>query len=154
MFGLPAALAMVPAYGRGSKVYDVDGNEYIDYLLGSGPLILGHTHPAVVEAVREQAGRANTFYLVNEPALELADIMVSAIPCAEKVQFCASGNEATFFALRLAQDHTRREKVLKFEGGFHGVHDYAIQSVRPNAPYSSTPTPSPPASPPPPPSPC
>ena len=68
-------------------------------------------------------------------------MMVSAIPCAEKVRFCASGNEATFFALRLARAHTGREKVLKFEGGFHGVHDYAIQSVWPNAPYSSTPTP-------------
>src|SRR5450756_1271775 len=137
MFGLPADLAMVPAYGRGSKVYDVDGNEYIDCLLGSGPLILGHAHPAVVAAVQEQAAKASTFYFVNEPALELAEIIVSAVPCAEKVRFCSSGNEATFFALRLARAHTRREKVLKFEGGFHGVHDYTILSTWPSEPYSS-----------------
>ena len=132
MFGLPDDLAIVPAYGRGSKVYDVDGNEYIDYLLGSGPLILGHAHPAVVAAVQEQAAKASTFYFINEPALELAEMIVSAVPCAEKIRFCCTGNEATFFAMRLARAHTGREKVLKFEGGFHGVHDYAILSVWPS----------------------
>ncbi len=139
MFGLPRELAIVPAYGRGAKLYDVDGNEYIDYLLGSGPLILGHAHPAVVAAVQQQAARASTFYFVNEPALELAELIVSAVPCAEKIRFCSSGNEATFFAMRLARAHTGRQKVLKFEGGFHGVHDYAILSVWPNEPYSSRP---------------
>lgn len=137
MFGLPGDLAIVPAYGRGSKLYDVDGNEYIDCLLGSGPLILGHAHPAVVAAVQQQAARASTFYFINEPALELAETIVSAVPCADKIRFCSSGNEATFFAMRLARAHTGREKVLKFEGGFHGVHDYAILSVWPGQPYSS-----------------
>lgn len=137
MFGLPAGLTFVPAYGRGSKVYDVDGNEYIDYLLGSGPLVLGHAHPAVVAAVQEQAAKASTFYFVNEPALELAEMIVSAVPCAEKVRFVGSGNEATYFALRLARAHTGREKVLKFEGAFHGVHDFAILSIWPSEPYSS-----------------
>ncbi len=139
MFGLPAELTFVPAYGRGCKLYDVDGNEYIDYLLGSGPLILGHAHPAVVEAVKRQAEKASTFYFVNEPAIELAELIVSAVPCAEKVRFCSSGNEATFFAMRLARAFTRREKVLKFEGGFHGVHDYAILSMGSVAPYSPVP---------------
>jgi len=139
MFGLPRELAIVPAHGRGARLYDVDGNEYIDFLLGSGPLILGHAHPAVVEAVQRQAAKASTFYFVNEPALELADTIVSAVPCAEKIRFCSSGNEATFFAMRLARAHTRRERILKFEGGFHGVHDYAILSVWPNEPYSPTP---------------
>ncbi|HEX9016174.1 MAG TPA: aspartate aminotransferase family protein [Chloroflexota bacterium] len=138
MFGLPAGLSIVPSFGRGSKVYDVDGNEYIDFLLGSGPLILGHAHPAVVAAVQEQAARASTFYFVNEPILELAEMIVSAVPCAEKIRFCSSGNEATFYAMRLARAHTRREKILKFEGGFHGVHDYAILSVWPTGPYLST----------------
>jgi glutamate-1-semialdehyde 2,1-aminomutase len=138
MFGLSQDLSLVPSHGRGSKVYDVDGKEYIDYLLGSGPLILGHAHPAVVAAVQEQAARASTFYYVNEPALELAEMIVSAVPCAEKIRFCGSGNEATFFAMRLARAHTGREKVLKFEGGFHGVHDYAILSTWPSEPYSST----------------
>jgi glutamate-1-semialdehyde 2,1-aminomutase len=138
MFGLPADLAIVPAYGRGSKMYDLDGNEYIDFLLASGPLILGHAHPAVVAAVQEQAAKASSFYFVNEPALELAELIVSAVPCAEKVRFCGSGNEATYFALRLARAHTGREKVLKFEGGFHGVHDYAILSIWPSQPYGST----------------
>lgn len=137
MFGLPPELSFVPAYGRGSKVYDVDGNEHIDYLLGSGPLILGHAYPDVVAAVQEQAARASTFYFVNEPALELADLIVSAVPCAEKIRFCSSGNEATFFAMRLARAHTLREKVLKFEGGFHGVHDYAILSTYSSGPYTS-----------------
>ncbi len=139
MFGLPADIAIVPAYGRGSKLYDVDGNEYIDYLLGSGPLILGHAHPAVVAAVQEQAAKASTFYFINEPALELAEVIVSAVPCADKVRFCSSGNEATFFAMRLARAFTGREKVLKFEGAFHGVHDYAILSMGSAAPYSPRP---------------
>ncbi len=138
MFGLPAEHVIVPAYGRGSKIFDVDGNEYIDCLLGSGPLILGHAHPAVVAAVQEQAARASTFYFINEPALQLAELMVSAIPCAERVRFCSSGNEATYFAMRLARAHTGREKVLKFEGGFHGVHDYAIISIWPPESCSST----------------
>ncbi len=139
MFGLSRELAIVPSYGRGAKLYDVDGNEYIDHLLGSGPLILGHAHPAVVAAVQQQAARASTFYFVNEPILELAEMIVSAVPCADKIRFCSSGNEATFFAMRLARAHTRREKVLKFEGGFHGVHDYAILSIWPNEPYSASP---------------
>ncbi|MHB1162284.1 MAG: aspartate aminotransferase family protein [Chloroflexota bacterium] len=137
MFGLARELAIVPASGRGAKLYDVDGNEYIDCLLGSGPLILGHAHPAVVAAVQQQAARASTFYFVNEPALEMADIIVSAVPCADKVRFCSSGNESTFFAMRLARAHTGREKLLKFEGAFHGVHDYAILSVWPTEPYGS-----------------
>lgn len=139
MFGLPEGITIVPAYGRGSKLYDVDGNEYIDFLLGSGPLILGHAHPAVVAAVQEQAARASTFYFINEPAIELAELIVSAVPCADKVRFCSSGNEATFFAMRLARAFTGREKVLKFEGGFHGVHDYAILSMGSAAPYSPVP---------------
>jgi glutamate-1-semialdehyde 2,1-aminomutase len=138
MFGLSQELTFVPSHGEGAKVYDVDGNEYIDYLLGSGPLILGHAHPAVVAAVQQQAAKASTFYFVNEPALELAEIIVSAVPCAEKIRFCSSGNEATFFAMRLARAHTGREKVLKFEGGFHGAHDYAMLSTWPSEPYSST----------------
>jgi glutamate-1-semialdehyde 2,1-aminomutase len=137
MFSLPPDLAIVPAYGRGARLYDVDGNEYVDYLLGSGPLILGHAHPAVVEAVQQQAARASTFYYLSEPALELAELITSAVPCADKVRFCSSGNEATFFAMRLARAHTGREKVLKFEGGFHGVHDYAINSIWPRQPYQS-----------------
>ncbi|MGI5837048.1 MAG: aspartate aminotransferase family protein [Chloroflexota bacterium] len=139
MFGLPDSITFVPAYGRGSKLYDVDGNEYIDYLLGSGPLILGHVHPAVVAAVQEQAAKASTFYFINEPAIELAELIVSAVPCADKVRFCSSGNEATFFAMRLARAFTGRDKVLKFEGAFHGVHDYAILSMGSAAPYSAVP---------------
>ena len=84
MFGLPAELTIVPASGRGAKLYDVDGNEYIDFLLGSGPMILGHANPAVVAAVQEQAARASTYYFINEPALELAEIIVSALPCARR----------------------------------------------------------------------
>lgn len=121
----------VAARGAGSRVWDVDGNEFIDYVLGSGPLILGHAHPAVVAAVTRQAARGAQFYALNEPAIELAERLVEAIPCAEKVLFCSTGSEATFYAMRLARAHTGRDKVLKFEGGYHGASDYAVVAYAP-----------------------
>ncbi|MBX6341421.1 MAG: aminotransferase class III-fold pyridoxal phosphate-dependent enzyme, partial [Thermomicrobiaceae bacterium] len=128
-FKLPAERAVVLARGRGSRVYDVDGREYIDYLLGSGPLLLGHAHPAVVEAVQRQAEQGSTFYTLTVPAIELAERIVEAVPCAEEVKFVSSGTEATFHALRIARAYTGKPKVLKFEGGFHGVNDYALMSA-------------------------
>jgi glutamate-1-semialdehyde 2,1-aminomutase len=120
--------AMVVREGRGSRIRDWSGNEYIDYLMGSGPLLLGHAHPAVVAAVREQLERGSSYLLSNEPALLLADEIVRAVPCAEKVCFHSSGSESTFFAMRLARAHRQRDKILKFEGGFHGMNDYALMS--------------------------
>jgi glutamate-1-semialdehyde 2,1-aminomutase len=113
---------------RGSRLTDASGNEYIDYLLGSGPHILGHSHPAVTEAVREQLEHGSAYLVVSESTVELARAIERLVPCAEMVSFHNSGSEATFFALRLARAYKQRDKILKFEGGFHGMHDYALQS--------------------------
>jgi glutamate-1-semialdehyde 2,1-aminomutase len=128
---LPGGERKVIARGLGARIWDVDGAEYIDYLLGSGPLIAGHAHPAVVEAVQRQAALGSTFYTVTEPILRLAERIVEAVPCAEMVQFCTSGSEATAYALRIARAATGRDAVLKFEGGFHGANDYALMSLYP-----------------------
>lgn len=130
----PSELAFVVRRAAGSKLYDVTGRAYIDYLLGSGPLILGHAHPAVVAAVREAIEHGSTYFQLNEPAIALAEELVRAIPCAEQVRFTTTGSEATFFCLRLARAATGRDGVLKFEGGYHGSHDYSLMSATPRHP--------------------
>ena len=127
-FKLPAEHAIVIERGIGSKVYDVDGNEYIDYLMGSGPMLIGHAHPQVVEAVQHQAARGSTFYTLTKQSIELAERLVEAIPCADSVKYVSSGTEATFHAMRIARTYTGKPKILKFEGGFHGVNDYSLMS--------------------------
>lgn len=126
VFAFPEGTEVVVARGAGSRVFDVDGREYIDYLLASGPLILGHAHPQVVAAVQEQARRGFSFYALSEGAIRLAEKIVQASRCGDTVKFAGSGSEATYFALRLARAATGREKVLKFEGGYHGHHDYTV----------------------------
>ena len=133
-YRFPRDLAFVVKRARGSKLYDASGREYVDYLLGSGPLILGHAHPAVVAAVAEQLSKGTTYFLANEPIIQLAEELVNAVPCAEKVRFTSTGSEATFFALRLARAYRKRDKILKFEGGFHGNHDYSLMSATPKSP--------------------
>src|SRR5213593_1119452 len=130
----PDELAFVVKRGRGSKLWDMSGREYIDYLLGSGPMILGHSHPAVVAAVRDQLENGTTYFMVNEPIIMLADELCRAVPCAEQVRFTSTGTEATFFALRAARAWRKRDKVMKFEGGYHGSHDYALMSSSPRRP--------------------
>ena len=130
----PDDVAFIVKGGRGSKLYDLSGREYIDYLLGSGPLVLGHAHPAVVAAVREQVEHGTTYFLVNEPIVALAHEICRAVPCAEQVRFTVSGTEATFFALRAARAFRKRDKIMKFEGGYHGSHDYALMSSSPRTP--------------------
>ena len=120
--------------GRGGRIWDVSGNEYIDYLLGSGPMLLGHAHPEVVAAVREQIERGTTFFANNEYAILLAEEIVKALPCADKVRFNSTGSEATFYAMRTARAFRKRDKILKFEGGFHGMNDYALMSMGPAQP--------------------
>ena len=127
-------LEFVVKDARGPYLWDADGRRYLDYLLGSGPMLLGHAHPAVVEAVQRQAGHGTTFMLLNEPIIDLAEEIVRAVPCAEQVRFMSSGSEATFFALRVARAFRHRDKIMKFEGGFHGTHDYALMSVSPRSP--------------------
>ncbi|MCI0545669.1 MAG: aminotransferase class III-fold pyridoxal phosphate-dependent enzyme [Candidatus Rokubacteria bacterium] len=130
----PDDSAFVVKRGQGSKLYDVSGREYIDYLLGSGPMVLGHAHPAVVEAVRAQLEHGSTYFLVNEAIVRLAEEICRAVPCAEQVRFTSTGSEATFFALRAARAFRQRDKVMKFEGGYHGSHDYSLMSSTPRSP--------------------
>ena len=129
-----AGLEFVVREARGAYLWDTTGRRYLDHLLSSGPMVLGHAHPAVIDAVQQQLGRGTAYMLLNEPVIELAEEIVRAVPCAEQVRFTASGTEATFFALRVARAYRGREKVMKFEGGFHGTHDYALQSVSPRTP--------------------
>jgi glutamate-1-semialdehyde 2,1-aminomutase len=134
LFTLPPEVNLVIAEGRGSHVIDVAGRELIDYHLGSGPALLGHGHPAITAAVSAQLPKGSTYYFLNEHVIKLAERLVQAVPCAEQVQFTGSGTEATFFALRVARAHTGRTKVLKFEGGWHGMHDYALWGTVPTQP--------------------
>src|SRR5437879_7046592 len=127
-------LEFVVKEGRGAYLWDMSGRRYLDYLLGSGPMLLGHAHPAVVEAVGRQLARGTSYFLLNEPAIELAEEIVKAVPCAEQVRYTSSGSEATFFALRVARAFRQRDKIMKFEGGFHGSHDYALMSSSPKSP--------------------
>jgi glutamate-1-semialdehyde 2,1-aminomutase len=109
--------------GRGSRVWDADGREFIDYLMAFGPLILGHAHPAVVEAVREALAQGTAFGATTALEVELARLISDALPSVEMVRFVNSGTEATMSAVRLARAYTGRTKVVKFEGCYHGHAD-------------------------------
>ena len=127
----PESLNFLVREGRGSRIWDVSGNEYVDWLMGSGPMVLGHAHPAVVAAVTEAVGQGSTFFTTNEKAVLLAEELVKAVPCADKVRFTTSGTDACFQCMRAARAYRKRDKILKFEGGFHGTSDYALMSFAP-----------------------
>ena len=114
---------VVMAYGKGSHIFDVDGNDYIDYVGSWGPLILGHAHPAVVDVLQKAAERGTSFGATTELEVELARIVCGAVPSIEQVRFVNSGTEATMSALRLARAFTGRDKIVKFEGCYHGHSD-------------------------------
>ncbi|MDI6857249.1 MAG: glutamate-1-semialdehyde 2,1-aminomutase [Dehalococcoidia bacterium] len=114
---------LVIARGEGPYLDDVDGNRYVDYACSWGPLILGHAHPAVVEAVQQAAERGTSYGAPTEAELELAEMVVEAVPSIEMVRFVSSGTEATMSALRLARAFTGRDKIVKFEGCYHGHAD-------------------------------
>lgn len=132
---LPDDLRTVVARGQGGKIWDVEGREYIDYVMGSGPQILGHAHPDVVAAVQQQATNGSQFYNLSEPLLELSEAIVEAVPCAQRIKYAGTGNEATLAALRLARAFTGKSKILKMEGGYHGTHDYAAWAGRHKEPF-------------------
>ena len=111
------------AKAKGSHIWDVDGNEYIDYVCSWGPMILGHAHPKVVEAVKSQAEKGTSYGAPTELEVELAKMIVELVPSVEKVRMVNSGTEATMSAIRLARGYTGRNKVIKFEGGYHGHVD-------------------------------
>ncbi len=134
LFVIPAELNLVVERGKGSRVWDFAGREYIDYHLSSGPVLLGHAHPAITEAVNARLPKGTTYYFLNEPAIALAKRLVEAIPCGQVAHYTGSGTEATFYALRIARAFTKRNKVLKFEGAWHGMHDYGLWGTVPAQP--------------------
>lgn len=123
--------SIVITHGAGSRVWDADGKEYIDYLIGSGPMLLGHGDAEVLEVVLEQLPKGMTFFANNTAGIELAEAICEAVPCCEQVRFVASGGEADMYAMRLARAYTGREKILKFEGGYHGMSAEAQMSLAP-----------------------
>ncbi len=112
--------------GEGAYLYDVDGNRYIDYVLSWGPLIHGHAHPHVIEAITRTAARGASYGAPTELEVRLAEMVIAAIPAVEMVRFVNSGTEATMSALRLARAYTRRSKIIKFAGGYHGHADFLL----------------------------
>lgn len=112
--------------GEGSKIYDVDGNEYIDYVQSYGPLILGHRHPKVMEALRECLDIGTSFGAPTALENKMAKLITKALPSVEMVRMVNSGTEATMSALRLARGYTKRDKILKFEGCYHGHADFLL----------------------------
>ncbi|MCX7746411.1 MAG: glutamate-1-semialdehyde 2,1-aminomutase [Clostridia bacterium] len=108
---------------KGSKIFDIDGNTYIDYVGSWGPMILGHAFPEVIEAIKEAAECGTSFGAPTEKEFELADILCHAVPSVEMVRMVSSGTEAVMSAIRLARGYTRRDRILKFEGCYHGHSD-------------------------------
>ena len=108
---------------KGARVWDVDGNEYIDYVCTWGPAILGHAHPAIIDAVKEAADHGTSFGIPNPLEVKMARLICSAVPSVQKVRMCNSGTEATMSAIRLARGFTKRDKIIKFEGCYHGHVD-------------------------------
>ena len=115
----------------GSHKWDVDGHDYVDYWMGHGALFLGHCHPKVVKAIQDQAARGTHFGASHELEVRWAELITKLIPSAEMVRFAMSGTEATHLALRIARAYTGRNKVVKFQGHFHGWHDGVVAAVNP-----------------------
>ena len=117
--------------GEGSRVWDSNGKQYIDLLIGSGPMILGHTNAEVMEVIEKQLRDGLTFFANNEKGIELAEQICRAVPCAEQLRYLSSGGEADMYAMRLARAHTGKNKIVKFEGGYHGMSAEAQMSLMP-----------------------
>jgi glutamate-1-semialdehyde 2,1-aminomutase len=117
--------------GEGAHVWDVDGNRYVDYRMGFGPVILGHAYPPVVEAVRRAIGDGTAFALTTDYDVRVAE-KVCRMGGLDMLRFAASGTEATMHAIRVARAFTGRDKIIKFEGGYHGAHDYVLFSTYPD----------------------
>lgn len=129
------AKAPVPLFfkdGRGARLLDVDGNEYIDYALAWGPLILGHRHPRLTAALQQAVAGPLTYGAQHELEAQLAEKICQTVPCAERVAFTCSGSEAVAAAMRLARAFTGRNRILRFEGHYHGWHDQQLISYRPD----------------------
>ncbi len=128
-FGIPAELIPVLARGKGCRVWDTEGREFLDYTMAWGSSLVGHAHPKVVEAAARTAIEGVNFAAVNRRSVELAERIRALCPCAERVRFVASGTEATMLCLRVAQAATGRPKVLRFEGAYHGQHPVGVAGM-------------------------
>ena len=120
---------IIVSRAKGSRLWDVEDKEYIDFLMSWGPLILGHAHPKVVEAVKEQSQKGLSYGLTNPYEIELAELVASCMPSVEMVRFVSSGTEATMSAIRLARGYTGKKYVVKFEGCYHGHGDALLVSA-------------------------
>lgn len=118
--------------GNGSRLHDIDGNEYIDYVLGQGPLLLGHSPRLVLDAVHQQLEQGLVYAAQHEAETELAEILTEVIPCAQKVRFNSTGSEAVITALRIARAYRNRSLIVKFEGQWHGWYDSLFISTSPS----------------------
>lgn len=130
-FGLPHDALLTIRTGLGSRVWDTEGRELLDFSMGWGSCLVGHACPEVVEAVREQVGMGSNFAYLNEPVLELAEEICRISPAAEQLRFCASGTEATMYCQQVARAFTGRPKILKFEGAYHGANAAGVTSLFP-----------------------
>lgn len=137
--GVSSSFQAVPPYplfishAEGSQIWDYDGNQYTDFHLAFGSLLVGHAHPLLVEALRDQLGKGNLYSLPCPDTVFLAEELVRRFAPLEQVRFCNSGTEATMDALRLARAHTGRDKIVKIEGSYHGHHDTVLMSTKPAA---------------------
>lgn len=120
--------------GRGCRVWDADGNEYIDTSVGFGLHILGHRHPVIYDALVERADKGWMFGIHTTAQMELATLLAEGIPCAERVVFCNTGSEATMYAIRAARGYSGKEKIAVFDGFYHGAHDYGMWAAEPGTP--------------------
>jgi glutamate-1-semialdehyde 2,1-aminomutase len=133
----PATFGGAPRYmshGQGARLHDVDGREYIDWMMAFGALPLGHAHPALVETITREAARGTHFATALEVEVEVAEMLVDLLPHVEKVRFANTGTEACMAAFRLARGHTGRRKIIKFEGHYHGWWDAVLLNTNPMPP--------------------
>ncbi len=133
-FDLPPELVRVIERGEGCRLWTTDGGEMLDFSMGWGSALVGHAHPEVVNAVRNQVAKGANFAYTTDRSLELAERIVALSPACDAVRFCASGTEATMYCLRLARAYSGKNKVLKFEGAYHGSHDVGVSSLFPSEP--------------------
>ncbi|MFQ6089791.1 MAG: aminotransferase class III-fold pyridoxal phosphate-dependent enzyme, partial [Candidatus Methanofastidiosia archaeon] len=125
--------------GEGAYLYDVEGNSYIDYCLAYGPLVLGHSNPEMIDAVRNQLEKGSMYGAPTKLETEYAKMIVKHIPNVEMIRIVNTGTEATMNAIRVARGFTSRNKILKFEGAYHGAHDYVLVKAGSGATTHSTP---------------
>ena len=130
-FNIPPELSIVVERGKGSRLWDTEGREFIDFSIGWGSVLPGHARPEIVEAATRQAALGSNFAHVTRPALELAEEIQRLSPASRRVRFCASGTEATMYCQRLARAFTGKPLILKFEGAYHGANEIGVTSLFP-----------------------